>query len=941
MNSTPAASFRVMHHNCRTTKHLPLYLAAYAHYYKLDIIALNETRLAPSKNFNIPSYTSHRKDRDTRGGGCCLLVKQGIDADVIDLSDFPGAEAVAVSIPSPDGLEPLIVASIYNPPATPIHIKLLEHLAGLSRRVLIIGDLNSHHRMWLGRTDDANGKLIEEFIDDHDFIIGNDNTFTRYPDNATGMPSIIDLAVISRDLYRQTKSTWVDTTENFMSDHYPLHVEFAFKATTRKLEKHEVKIINWPKLLIQINSAFSILSKSTITNSELLEQRDAAVCSAMATAIHESTITKNIARNSPRALPPDILAKIEEKKLLLKVWQRSRHPADKAAVNKATAQVKRLIAEHTQASWRRACDELGALRASSTAYWKRLDKLSDEKPRLRRIHKLQLADGTTTSDPTAISERFATNLASVFQVFQGDDYNKDFYEETESEASSLFTSFNPGDEQPTDTAEIAALLKDIRGRGAPGEDGISNLVLKSVPRECLQPIVDLVNASIRLSHVPARWKKAVVVMIPKKGKPPIDVNSHRPISLLSTMSKLCERVILRRFDKWQRPLISKLQCGFTRQRSTNDQIMRLLQTGQAAINKNEKLGIVLIDFEKAFDKVWHAGLLHKLRTLNIPDYLGCWLKSYLAERTFAVRVGEAMSSTHPISAGVPQGSVLGPHLFNIYINDFVDAILEDSRHVRNEPPNCIESLGLALFADDATVWKASPSLKVIQERLQGALDAVSGWVSLWRQKVSVEKTVYTIIEHRGLISKIELSFTGKKLSYEAGPRFLGVHLDRTLSMKKQVDSIVAASKSHCNLLRRLSGKSWGVGTSLLIQTYQSLIRSRIDYCPFVALQTSKRQVKRLETIQSKAYRTATKWPRRETNVSMYSKYRVEPIIVRHRRLASNYLAKATRGSELIRDLVEHYKGAPGNFDGVWAKKSKTKTTMRKSIVGKIIEATKS
>ena len=182
----------------------------------------------------------------------------------------------------------------------------------------------------------------------------------------------------------------------------------------------------------------------------------------MATAIHESTITKNIARNSPRALPPDILAKIEEKKLLLKVWQRSRHPADKAAVNKATAQVKRLIAEHTQASWRRACDELGALRASSTAYWKRLDKLSDEKPRLRRIHKLQLADGTTTSDPTAISERFATNLASVFQVFQGDDYNKDFYEETESEASSLFTSFNPGDEQPTDTAEIAALLKDIR-----------------------------------------------------------------------------------------------------------------------------------------------------------------------------------------------------------------------------------------------------------------------------------------------------------------------------------------------------------------------------------------------------------------------------------------------------------------------------------------------
>jgi hypothetical protein len=257
----------------------------------------------------------------------------------------------------------------------------------------------------------------------------------------------------------------------------------------------------------------------------------------------------------------------------------------------------------------------------------------------------------------------------------------------------------------------------------------------------------------------------------QEGKPPIDVNSHRPISLLSTTSKLCERIILRRFDKWQQPLISKLQCGFTRQRSTNDQIIRLLQTGQAAINKNQKLGIVLIDFEKAFDKVWHAGLLHKLRALNIPDYLGCWLKSYLAERTFAVRVGEAMSSTQLIGAGVPQGSVLGPHLFNIYINDFVDAILEDSRHVRNEPPNCTESLGLALFADDATVWKACTSLKVIKERLQGALNAFCGWVGLWSQKVSVEKTVYMIIEHQAASARSSLALPARISPTKPAPAF--------------------------------------------------------------------------------------------------------------------------------------------------------------------------
>ena len=232
-----------MHHNCRTTNHLTLHFTAYALQYKLDIIALNETRLDPSKRFYLHSYTTHRKERNPQGDGCCLLIKQRIDADTFDLGDFPDAEAVAVMIPSVDGTEPLIVASIYNPLATPINVQLLEHLASLSNSVLIIGDLNSHSKAWFGRFDDKNGKQIVGF----DFVIGNDSTYTRLPDKADSLPSIIDLALISRDLYRQTKSTWVDTTENFKSDHYPLHVELAFKAHALKPEKHEESIVNMEK----------------------------------------------------------------------------------------------------------------------------------------------------------------------------------------------------------------------------------------------------------------------------------------------------------------------------------------------------------------------------------------------------------------------------------------------------------------------------------------------------------------------------------------------------------------------------------------------------------------------------------------------------------------------------------------------------------------------
>ena len=153
---------------------------------------------------------------------------------------------------------------------------------------------------------------------------------------------------------------------------------------------------------------------------------EAAVSDAMSKALHEATFTKRISRNNPKALPAEILAKIVEKKELLKAWQRSRRPEDKSAVNRASAQVTRLIADHTQASWRNACGELGRLRSSSTAFWKRLAQFSDEKSRARHIHKLKLDSGATTTEPKAISECFATSLASVFQVFQGDEFDDDF-----------------------------------------------------------------------------------------------------------------------------------------------------------------------------------------------------------------------------------------------------------------------------------------------------------------------------------------------------------------------------------------------------------------------------------------------------------------------------------------------------------------------------------
>ncbi|CAF0713695.1 unnamed protein product [Brachionus calyciflorus] len=155
------------------------------------------------------------------------------------------------------------------------------------------------------------------------------------------------------------------------------------------------------------------------------------------------------------------------------------------------------------------------------------------------------------------------------------------------------------------------------------------------------------------------------------------------------------------------------------------------------------MGCTFIDIEKAFDKVWHLGLLYKLNSLKIPCYLGKWLANYLTNRTFMVRIANCLSNAQNIQTGVPQGSVLGPTLFNIYFNNIV---------------NVLKDVDIALYADDLSFWVASTSVKYINLKLQQNLEKIYEWMCKWRLKVSYNKTVSTLFnkENRFYQEKLNL-----------------------------------------------------------------------------------------------------------------------------------------------------------------------------------------
>lgn len=236
-----------------------------------------------------------------------------------------------------------------------------------------------------------------------------------------------------------------------------------------------------------------------------------------------------------------------------------------------------------------------------------------------------------------------------------------------------------------------------------------------------------------------------------------DPNSYRPISLLSNMDKLFERIILELLDytylehERRNNIIIPEQFGFRTEHSTVQQILRITENATLGFNTNRNTGMVLLDPEKAFDSVWHDGLLYKLIKTKTPNRILGIIDSYLQNRKFFVYVNGKCSSTIDIPAGVPQGSILSPHLFSLFINDIP------------RPANC----HLAMFADDIAIFCDKPwkNIKSLRNTLIRALESIAKFFKDWKIKLNHTKTEFVIFtQSRKMIKKLLQStptFEGK------------------------------------------------------------------------------------------------------------------------------------------------------------------------------------
>jgi hypothetical protein len=284
--------------------------------------------------------------------------------------------------------------------------------------------------------------------------------------------------------------------------------------------------------------------------------------------------------------------------------------------------------------------------------------------------------------------------------------------------------------------EVYGILQRLNPEKATGSDGIGNRILREAALPISQPLAELMNFCLSLSTFPSIWKKAQVVPLFKKGDPHLTTN-YRPISLLPCLSKVFEKIL---FDhifahvKANNILIPN-QSGFIPGDSTANQLLTVCHNLARHLDCGDEVVAVFLDLTKAFDRVWHDGLLRKLQSVGIRGHLHQLLRSYLGDRKQFVSVEGANSGLETLHAGVPQGSVLGPLLFLLYIND----VTQDLNST------------VFLFADDTSLFIPIPrdtDRAAAAQAMNIELERVHQWAKKWNVAIHPQKTVMMIFGNR-------------------------------------------------------------------------------------------------------------------------------------------------------------------------------------------------
>ena len=391
----------------------------------------------------------------------------------------------------------------------------------------------------------------------------------------------------------------------------------------------------------------------------------------------------------------------------------------------------------------------------------------------------------------------------------------------------------------TDEDVREAIIR-LNSNKAPGPDLISPRLFKEGMQQLVPQLRRLFNLSLRLKKFPEPWKKSNLTAIHKKGSL-TNPGIYRPISLLNYNGKLMERCVHKHLTNYfiKNNVRTPYQLGFVGGDSTVNQLLYLSNEFSKALDEGREIRVVFYDISKAFDRVWHRGLIHKLNSVGLSGCLIDWLSDYLDNRQQRVCLQNCTSTWQTINAGVPQGSILGPLLFLIFINDIVKNIRGNIR----------------LFADDAILFDIVENPLLTGITLNEDLSSIFLWAMQWLVDFNPIKQETFIISKKRIKPPHPLLYMGSTVISEVtSHKHLGIIFNNDVSWNNYINTIVDKAYKCLGILRK---HKFNLDRCSLDKMYKLFIRPLLEYGNIIWDNCSQESKKAVKNIQLDAARIAT------------------------------------------------------------------------------------
>ena len=804
----------------------------------LDFLCLSESwlhsKIQPGL-IDVPGFKCFRKDRSTgKGGGVVIYIRDSLKCTEFDPNIDTPIEHLCLNISLSARMHFRLMV-IYNPPShdNSFYVNLQKLLKFVSHKseVIIFGDFNID---WSNRCKRKKLKTITGKFDLSQIVTGA----TRITKSTR---SQIDLIFTNKE----ERITKVFNLVTGLSDH---NLTLAVRKLTKKRFPDRNNQKSNPLTIPRCDLEKLERELGGVQWDGLLNDNDPSECCNELMNIVSAIVGKFLKTrkysNRKQSLPwinASIRKLMKQRDLALKTALKSSLNTDMALFkglrNRVTKELRNAKAEYYISAITNA-------RGNSASIWKQINSLI--KPSKKEIISELKINNNIISESEEIAEEFnnffiksVEELAHNFKHIRTQSVGNQ-----DNESTSLFVL------KQTNRAEVLKIIDKFSNSHSKDLFNLDTAFLKKYSKMLVDPLTHLINLSIKTGKFPDGWKKSRVIPIFKSGAADQTCN-YRPISILPVFSKVLEKIVAAQLmDHLEtHSHLHSLQFGFRSNHSTESANCFFVDQLKLFIDRGNMVGAVFLDLKKAFDTINHDILISKLSNYNFSDITLKWFKSYLCNREQCVVINNKQSTLLGCNTGVPQGSILGPILFSLYINDL--------------PASC-PGAGIQMYADDTVIYVPGRTNTSISTQLTDHLESVSKWLERSCLTLNIKKTVSICFSSRTRSSlnvndttKLDLKINGQPVDQVTEVKYLGLRLDPHLKFEKHVQAVNRAAKANLYTFKMIRNCLTSHAANIFMH---SMIFSYLGYCATVWSQAGLTVIRPLEMIYNRAVKILDRKP---------------------------------------------------------------------------------